>query len=77
MNDSGIEKEEIIGKRASLIILGIVLGLLMGALDNLIVSTAIPVIVKIFRQPGAMPFLIDAYVTSSAIGMVIFGKLSD
>ena len=77
MNDSGIEKEEIIGKRASLIILGIVLGVLMGALDNLIVSTAIPVIVKIFGQPGAMPFLIDAYVTSSAIGMVIFGKLSD
>ena len=77
MNDSRKEKEEITRKRASLIILGIVLGVLMGALDNLIVSTAIPVIVKIFGQPSAMPFLIDAYVTSSAIGMVIFGKLSD
>jgi len=64
-------------KQALLIVLGIVLGVLMGALDNLIVSTALPVIVMNFNQPSVIPFLIDAYVTSSAVGMVVFGKLSD
>jgi MFS family permease len=71
------DKDAITKKQALLIILGIVLGVLMGALDNLIVSTALPDIVLNFNQPSVIPFLIDAYVTSSAVGMVIFGKLSD
>ncbi len=69
--------ENINRKQAILIISGIVLGVLMGALDNLIVSTAIPHIVNVFHQPKGIAFLISAYVISSAIGMVVFGKLSD
>lgn len=60
-----------------LIMVGIVLGVLMGALDNLIVTTAMPAIVTALHQPNGLAFLIDAYITSSAVGMVIFGKLSD
>ncbi len=60
-----------------LIMVGIVIGVLMGALDNLIVTTAMPAIVGALHQPNGLAFLIDAYITSSAVGMVIFGKLSD
>ena len=56
---------------------GIVTGVLMGALDNLIVTTAMPAILGALHQPNGLAFLIDAYITSSAVGMVIFGKLSD
>ena len=59
------------------IMIGIVIGVLMGALDNLIVTTAMPAIVGALHQPNGLAFLIDAYITSSAVGMVIFGKLSD
>ena len=60
-----------------LIMVGIVMGVLMGALDNLIVTTAMPAILGPLHQPNGLAFLIDAYITSSAVGMVIFGKLSD
>ena len=60
-----------------LIMVGIVTGVLMGALDNLIVTTAMPAILGALHQPNGLAFLIDAYITSSAVGMVIFGKLSD
>jgi len=56
---------------------GIIMGVLMGALDNLIVTTAMPAIVGALHQPNGLPLLIGAYITSSAVGMVIFGKLSD
>ena len=51
-----------------LIMVGIVLGVLMGALDNLIITTAMPAIVSALHQPNDLAFLIDAYITSSAVG---------
>jgi MFS family permease len=60
-----------------LIMVGIVMGVLMGALDNLMVTTAMPAIVDALHQPNGLALLIGAYITSSAVGMVIFGKLSD
>ncbi len=70
--------QRLLTKRQSyLVLIGIVLGVLMGALDNLIVSTAMPAIVSALHQPDGLPFLIDAYITSSSVEMAIFGKLSD
>ena len=60
-----------------LIMVGIVMGVLMGALGSLIVTTAMPAILGALHQPNGLAFLIDAYITSSAVGMVIFGKLSE
>ena len=60
-----------------LIMVGIIMGVLMGALDNLIVTTAMPAILGALHQPNGLALLIGAYITSSAVGMVIFGKLSD
>ncbi|MGC8516209.1 MAG: MFS transporter [Thermoplasmata archaeon] len=75
--DGGISRRMQSTFHPYLIMVGIVTGVLMGALDNLIVTTAMPAIVGALHQPNGLALLIGAYITSSAVGMVIFGKLSD
>jgi len=41
------------------------------------VTTAMPAIVGALHQPNGLALLIGVYITSSAVGMIIFGKLSD
>jgi EmrB/QacA subfamily drug resistance transporter len=60
-----------------LITLGILLALLMGALDNFVALTALPTILHQFGQPNGGTFVISAYVIASTASIPIFGKLSD
>jgi MFS family permease len=60
-----------------LIIIGILLALLMGALDNFVALTALPTILLQFGQPNGGTFVISAYVITSTAGIPIFAKLSD
>jgi MFS family permease len=60
-----------------LIIIGILLALLMGALDNFVALTALPTILLQFGQPNSGTFVISAYVITSTAGIPIFAKLSD
>lgn len=60
-----------------LIIIGILLALLMGALDNFVALTALPTILAQFGQPNGGTFVISAYVITSTAGIPIFAKLSD
>ena len=64
-------------KYEALIIIGILLGLLMGALDNFVALTALPTILAQFGQPNGGTFVISAYVITSTAGIPIFAKLSD
>jgi MFS family permease len=64
-------------KYEALIIVGILLGLLMGALDNFVALTALPTILLQFGQPNGGTFVISAYVITSTAGIPIFAKLSD
>jgi len=64
-------------KYEALIIIGILLGLLMGALDNFVALTALPTILVQFGQPNGGTFVISAYVITSTAGIPIFAKLSD
>jgi EmrB/QacA subfamily drug resistance transporter len=61
----------------SLIIIGILLALLMGALDNFVALTALPTILTQFGQPNSGTFVISAYVIASTASISIFAKLSD
>src|SRR5580700_11068261 len=56
---------------------GILLGLLMGALDNFVALTALPTILFQFGAPNSGTFVISAYVITSTAGIPIFAKLSD
>ena len=60
-----------------LVVVGILLALLMGALDNFVVLTALSTILGDFGQPNSGTFVISAYVIASAIAIPIFAKLSD
>ena len=61
-----------------LITIGILLALLMGALDQFVALTALPNILTDFGQPGTSGvFVISAYVIASTTAIPLFAKLSD
>jgi MFS family permease len=59
------------------ITVGILLALLMGALDQFVALTALPTILKQFHTPTSGTFVISAYVIASTTSIPIFAKLSD
>lgn len=63
-----------------LVVLGIMLALLMGALDQFVVLTVLTAahgILAEFGQPNSGPLVITAYLIPSTIAIPVFGKLSD
>jgi EmrB/QacA subfamily drug resistance transporter len=58
-------------------VLGLMLGMLLGALDNTIVVTVLPNIVRDLHNTDGLPFVVSAYLIAQTIAMPIFGKLSD
>jgi EmrB/QacA subfamily drug resistance transporter len=62
----------------SLVVAGILLALLMGALDQFVVLTALPNILVDFGQvPSSGTSVVTAYIITSTVAIPIFGKLSD
>lgn len=64
-------------KRIGFILFGLMLSVLMAALDSTIVGTAMPKVISELQgmEHYAWPF--TAYMLSSTIGIPIFGKLAD
>jgi EmrB/QacA subfamily drug resistance transporter len=60
-----------------LTVIGLMLGLLLAALDQTIVSTAMPTILGVFHELDKFVWVYSAYLITSVAGMPIFGKLSD
>ncbi|MDG6998004.1 MAG: MFS transporter [Nitrososphaerota archaeon] len=60
-----------------LVTVGILLALLMGALDNFVALTALPKILAEFKAPNSGTFVISAYVIATTASIPIFAKLSD
>src|SRR6185503_1971707 len=57
---------------------GVLLGMLLAALDQLIVSTAGPVIQRDLAMPASLyAWLTSAYMVASTVLVPIYGKLSD
>jgi len=59
------------------VLLGLMLGILMAALDNTIVVTALPGIVTDLGNRTGLAFVVTAYLVAQTVAMPIFGKLSD
>ncbi len=75
---SGTKSPVIMSARtAVLITAGILLALLMGALDDFVVLTALPIILVQFSSPNSGTFVISAYIIASTAAIPIFAKLSD
>ncbi|MFF1646680.1 MFS transporter [Streptomyces sp. NPDC058240] len=64
-------------RRIRLIFLGLMLTLLLAALDQMIVATALPKIVGELHGLEKMSWAVTAYLLASTIGLPIYGKLGD
>ncbi|OBJ29264.1 MULTISPECIES: MDR family MFS transporter [Mycolicibacter] len=63
--------------RRNLIFLAIVFGLLMAALDQTIVATALPTIVSDLGNAGHQSWVVTSYLLTSTIATILAGKLGD
>lgn len=68
---------ELSPRRVRLVFVGLMLALLLAALEQMIVATALPKIVGELQGLDRMPWAITAYLLTSTIGLPIYGKLGD
>src|SRR5689334_23693206 len=67
-----------LGQRRVLLIIGaLMLGMLLAALDQTIVSTALPTIVGDLHGLNHLSWVVTAYLLASTVSTPLYGKLSD
>ncbi|WP_447041220.1 MFS transporter [Streptomyces sp. DSM 118878] len=64
-------------RRVRMVFLGLMLALLLAALEQMIVATALPKIVGELHGLDKMSWTITAYLLTSTVGLPIYGKLGD
>ncbi|WP_406063905.1 MFS transporter [Streptomyces sp. NBC_01077] len=64
-------------RRVRLVFCGLVLALLLAALEQMIVATALPKIVGELQGLDRMSWAITAYLLTATIGLPVYGKLGD
>ncbi|MEV4437635.1 MDR family MFS transporter [Streptomyces sp. NPDC049577] len=64
-------------RRVNLVFLTVVLGMLLAALDQTIVSTALPTIVADLGGGGHMAWVVTAYLLAETVSTVLVGKFGD
>lgn len=73
-----LRREKIMEKRTKVfILLGVVLAMLLSSLDQTIVSTAMPHIVRELGGLSHLSWVFTAYMLASTVTVPIYGKLSD
>src|SRR5258708_2963133 len=68
---------QITNSQKVLVMIGVMLGLLLAALDQTIVSTALPRIVQDLKGLEHLSWVVTAYLLTSTVTVPIYGKLSD
>ncbi|CAL9604389.1 MFS transporter [Streptomyces sp. enrichment culture] len=64
-------------RRVRLVFLGLMLAMLLAALEQMIVATALPKIVGELHGLDRMSWTITAYLLTSTVGLPVYGKLGD
>ncbi|WP_434599090.1 MFS transporter [Streptomyces sp. A5-4] len=72
-----VRAEALSPRRIRLVFCGLMLALLLAALEQMIVATALPKIVGELQGLDRMSWAITAYLLTSTIGLPIYGKLGD
>lgn len=67
----------LVGATAILVAAGLFVSVLMGALDQLVVLTALPNIVADLGRPNSVTFVVSAYLIASTVAIPVFARLSD
>ncbi|MGW2834521.1 MFS transporter [Streptomyces sp. NPDC001286] len=68
---------ELSPRRVRLVFLGLMLALLLAALEQMIVATALPRIVGELHGLDRMSWAITAYLLTATVGLPVYGKLGD
>ncbi|MGW0761638.1 MFS transporter [Streptomyces sp. NPDC002814] len=71
------QANELSPRRVRLVFLALLLALLLAALEQMIVATALPKIVGELHGLDRMSWAITAYLLTSTVGLPIYGKLGD
>ena len=72
-----LEADRITGRRLWVILGALLLGMLLAALDQTIVSTALPTIVGDLHGGSHLAWVVTAYLLSSTVSTPLWGKLGD
>lgn len=72
-----VEPPRLSQRQVNLVFAGLMVALLLAALDQTIVSTALPTIVGDLRGVEHIGWVVTAYLLASTIGLPIYGKLGD
>jgi MFS family permease len=64
-------------QRRNMVFLAVLLGMLLGALDQTIVATALPTVVADLGGAGHQSWVVTSYLLASTIATAIVGKLGD
>ncbi|WP_297847127.1 MDR family MFS transporter [Mycobacterium sp.] len=75
--DSAASGELISPRRRNLIFVAVVLGMLLAALDQTIVATALPTIVADLGDAGHQSWVVTSYLLASTVVTALAGKLGD
>jgi MFS family permease len=62
-------------RQVLVIMAGLLLGLLLGALDQTIVATALPTIAGELHSPSKLSWVVTAYLLASTVSTPLWGKL--
>ncbi|MFD0069505.1 MFS transporter, partial [Streptomyces sp. NPDC127574] len=65
------------GRRRNIVFATIVLGILLAALDQTIVGTALPTIVSDLGGAAHMSWVVTAYLLAETVATVLVGKFGD
>jgi EmrB/QacA subfamily drug resistance transporter len=72
-----VENKKLSKKEISFVMVGLMLGLLLSALNSTIVGTAMPKIISELNGLSLYSWVFTAYMLGSTISVIVFGKLSD
>jgi EmrB/QacA subfamily drug resistance transporter len=75
--EDGAPPVELSPRRVRLVFFGLMLALLLAALEQMIVATALPRIVGELHGLDRMSWAITAYLLTATIGLPVYGKLGD
>src|SRR5471030_2232929 len=64
-------------KETRLVVLGVLLPVFMGSLDNTVLASALPTIGRDFGEVHNLPWLITAYLIANTAVTPLYGKISD
>ncbi len=77
MSAESSESSEGLGRERAIILGGLMLGMLLGSIDQSIVSTALPRIVGDLGDASKMSWIVTAYLVTVTVTTPLYGKLSD